>query len=130
LYWLPDFEDGGNTEKINVFLKELNTMAHELDPGRKTAMRKYYEGSDIVDVFSPSIWSGWYSGSYKSYQKALDTYKKEYKHFLHTEYGGSSHIGRHSENPITGDGQIQSEGWEEAIVQTNVANIAQIGDWS
>lgn len=130
LYWLPDFEDGGNTEKINVFLKELNTMAHELDPGRKTAMRKYYEGSDIVDVFSPSIWSGWYSGSYKSYQKALDTYIKEYKHFLHAEYGGSSHIGRHSENPITGDGQIQSEGWEEAIVQTNVANIAQIGDWS
>lgn len=130
MYWVPDFEDGGNTEKINVFVKELNTLAHELDPTRKTAMRKYYEGSDIVDVFSPSIWSGWYSGSYKSYQKALDTYKKEYKHFLHAEYGGSSHVGRHSENPITGEGQIKSEGWEEAIVQTNVANIAQIGDWS
>ena len=130
MYWVPDFEDGGNTDKINEFLKELNTLAHELDPTRKTAMRKYYEGSDIVDVFSPSIWSGWYSGSYKSYQKALDTYKKEYKHFLHAEYGGSSHVGRHTENPITGEGQIKSEGWEEAIVQTDVANIAQIGDWS
>ncbi|MDP5229483.1 MAG: glycoside hydrolase family 2 protein, partial [Cellulophaga sp.] len=130
MYWLPDFENGDNTEEINTYLKELNTIAHELDPSRKTAMRKYYEGSEIVDVFSPSIWSGWYSGSYKSYQKAIDTYKPQYNHFLHAEYGGSSHVGRHTENPITGEGVIQSDGWEEAIVQTEVANIAQIGDWS
>ena len=130
MYWLPDFEGGDDTEKINGFLTELNDIAHKLDPSRKTAIRKYYEGADIVDVFSPSIWSGWYSGSYKSYQKAIDTYKKEYKHFIHAEYGGSSHVGRHTENPITGEGKIQSDGWEEAIVQTDVANIAQIGDWS
>jgi len=130
MYWLPDFEGGDDIEKMNAFLTELNALSHQLDPSRKTAIRKYYEGAHIVDVFSPSIWSGWYSGSYKSYQKAIDTYKKEYKHFLHAEYGGSSHVGRHSENPITGEGQIQSEGWEEAIVQTKVANIAQIGDWS
>jgi beta-galactosidase len=128
--WLPDFPDGDNTQKTNVFLTELNDMAHKLDPTRKTAIRKYYEGSHIVDVFSPSIWSGWYSGSYKSYQKAIDVYKKEYKHFIHAEYGGDSHVGRHSENPVTGEGVIKAEGWEEAIVQTKVANIAQIGDWS
>ncbi|KFF03443.1 beta-galactosidase [Flavobacterium reichenbachii] len=128
--WLPDFPDGDNTEKTNVFLTELNDIAHKLDPTRKTAIRKYYEGSHIVDVFSPSIWSGWYSGSYKSYQKAIDVYKKEYKHFIHAEYGGDSHVGRHSENPVTGEGVIKAEGWEEAIVQTKVANIAQIGDWS
>ncbi len=130
MYWLPDFEGGDDTDKMNTFLSELNTIAHELDPSRKTAIRKYYEGADIVDVFSPSIWSGWYSGSYKSYQKALDTYKPKYKSFLHAEYGGSSHVGRHTENPITGEGVINSDGWEEAIVQTKVANIAQIGDWS
>lgn len=130
IYWLPDFENGDDREKINTFLQELNDYAHELDPSRKTAIRKYYEGADIVDVFSPSIWSGWYSGSYKSYQKAINKYKKEYPHFLHAEYGGSSHVGRHTENPITGEGKIQSDGWEEAIVQTDVANIAQIGDWS
>jgi beta-galactosidase len=130
IYWLPDFENGDDRENINTYLKELNDYAHALDPSRKTAIRKYYEGADIVDVFSPSIWSGWYSGSYKSYQKAIDQYKKEYPHFLHAEYGGSSHVGRHTENPITGEGKIQSDGWEEAIVQTDVANIAQIGDWS
>lgn len=130
IYWLPDFEGGDDTEKINTYLKELNDFAHELDPTRKTAIRKYYEGADIVDVFSPSIWSGWYSGSYKSYQKAIDLYKKEYPHFMHAEYGGSSHLGRHTETPITGEGKIQADGWEEAIVQTGVANIAKIGDWS
>jgi beta-galactosidase len=128
--WLPDFKDGDNTEKMNVFLSELNDIAHKLDPTRKTVIRKYEEGSKIVDVFSPSIWSGWYSGSFKSYKKAIDKYKLDYKHFIHAEYGGDSHVGRHSENPINGEGQIKSEGWEEAIVQTKVANIAQIGDWS
>lgn len=130
MYWLPDFEGGDDIEKMNIFLSELNELSHQLDPSRKTAIRKYYEGANIVDVFSPSIWSGWYSGSYKSYQKAIATYKPKYKHFLHAEYGGSSHVGRHTENPITGEGQINSEGWEEAIIQTKVANIAQIGDWS
>ncbi|MGO4773163.1 glycoside hydrolase family 2 protein [Flavobacterium sp. W22_SRS_FK3] len=128
--WLPDFPDGGNTKRTNDFLKELNTIAHQLDPNRKTAIRKYYEGSEIVDVFSPSIWSGWYSGSYKNYQKAIDVYKKQYKHFIHAEYGGDSHMGRHTENPVTGEGVITADGWEEAIVQTKAANIAQIGDWS
>lgn len=128
--WLPDFEDGDNGAKISTFLSELNGIAHKLDATRKTAVRKYEEGSKIVDVFSPSIWSGWYSGSYKSYKKAIDKYKLDYKHFIHAEYGGDSHVGRHSENPITGEGLIKSEGWEEAIVQTKVANIAQIGDWS
>jgi len=128
--WLPDFPDGDNTARINIFLKEINDLAHQLDPSRKTAIRKYEDGSKIVDVFSPSIWSGWYSGSYKSYKKAVDKYKQDYKHFIHAEYGGDSQVGRHSENPITGEGVIKVEGWEEAIVQGKGANIAQIGDWS
>ena len=41
----------------------------ELEPDyaqfdRPTAMRKYYDGADIPDVFSPSIWAGWYSGAW------------------------------------------------------------------
>ncbi|MFL2586590.1 MAG: glycoside hydrolase family 2 TIM barrel-domain containing protein [Flavobacteriaceae bacterium] len=128
--WLPDFENGKNIEQTKLFLKELNSYAHELDQTRKTAIRRFYEGSDIVDVFSPSIWSGWYSGSYKSYQKAIEKSKKEYKHFLHAEYGGSSHVGRHTENPITGDGKIPPDGWEEDVFQNEVANIAKLGDWS
>ena len=129
MYWLPDFQGGDNTEKMNYFLKELNDIAHKLDPSRKTAIRKFEDGAKIVDVFSPSIWSGWYSGSYKSYKTAIDKYKLDYKHFIHAEYGGDSQVGRHSEKPINGEG-IFPEGWEEAIVQGKGGNIAQIGDWS
>ncbi|MHA7055820.1 glycoside hydrolase family 2 protein [Aquimarina sp. M1] len=130
IYWLPDFENGDDEEKLNSFLKELNTLSHTLDPSRKTAIRKYYSGSGIVDVFSPSIWSGWYSGSYTTYEKALKKYIKEYPHFIHAEYGGSSHYGRHTENPVDGRGAMDPDGWTEAITQTSVTNIAKIGDWS
>lgn len=130
VYWLPEFEDGDNTEKINAYLSELNELAHRLDPYRKTSIRKYYEGADIVDVFSPSIWSGWYSGTYKNYEQAVNKSLEKYNHFLHMEYGGSSHFGRHSENPITGDGVLNPDEWEEPINQVEVANIAQSGDWS
>ncbi len=130
IYWLPDFKGGDDTDKINIFLKEMNKLAHQLDPYRKTAIRKYYAGSEILDVFSPSIWSGWYAGSYTTYEKAVDKYIKEYKSFLHAEYGGSSHLGRHTENPIDGKGVMDNDGWTEAITQTAVTNIAQIGDWS
>ncbi|WP_258099835.1 glycoside hydrolase family 2 protein [Marinoscillum pacificum] len=130
IYWLPEFENGDDPAKINEFLSEINDLAHELDPYRKTSIRKYYEGADIVDVFSPSIWSGWYSGTYKNYEKAVNNSLKKYNHFIHMEYGGSSHVGRHTETPITGDGELNPNEWEEPINQVAVTNIAQSGDWS
>lgn len=130
IYWLPEFENGDDPQRINTFLTELNDLAHELDPYRMTSIRKYYEGADIVDVFSPSIWSGWYSGTYKNYSEAVNRSLKKYPHFVHMEYGGSSHVGRHTENPVTGDGVVNPDEWEEPINQVEVANIAQNGDWS
>ena len=43
--------------------------------------QKVYEGSDGVDVF-PSIGLGGIQ-ELQEFQKAVDIYKKEYKHFLH-----------------------------------------------
>ncbi|MEL7144919.1 MAG: glycoside hydrolase family 2 TIM barrel-domain containing protein, partial [Bacteroidota bacterium] len=128
--WLPDFPDGSNDEHIRAFLTELNELSHQMDPDRPTSIRKYYEGSDIVDVFSPSIWSGWYSGSYKNYEKVIRKYMKMYPHFVHMEYGGSSHFGRHTENPIDGDGLVNPDEWEEAVNQVEVVSVAKAGDWS
>src|SRR5690606_28957557 len=54
----------------------------------------------------------------------------QYKHFIHAEYGASAHVGRHSENPIDGEGVLTSEGGEETPVQNEVLNIAKFGDWS
>ncbi|WP_044211381.1 glycoside hydrolase family 2 TIM barrel-domain containing protein [Flammeovirga sp. OC4] len=130
IYWLPDFEGGDDVEKMNSFLKEMNDLAHELDPSRKTAIRKYYDGATIVDVFSPSIWSGWYSGAYTNYKTVVDKSIQDYNHFFHMEYGGSSHLGRHTETPITGEGKIQADHWEEEVNQLEVTSISKIGDWS
>ena len=130
IYWLPDFPGGDDTTEMNAYLTELNTTAHDLDPYRLTSIRKYYDGSDLVDVFSPSIWSGWYAGVYTNYEKTIKENQKKYKSFLHMEYGGSSHVGRHTENPITGAGTVDADDWEEASNQVNIDNIAKNGDWT
>ena len=130
IYWLPDFEGGGDEDKLNKFLTELNELAHQLDPYRLTGIRKYPEGAHLVDVYSPSIWSGWYRGIYKNYEKALQESREKYERFVHMEYGGSSHVGRHTETPINGDGLVNKDDWSEEINQINVTNIAKTGDWT
>ncbi|WNJ15906.1 glycoside hydrolase family 2 TIM barrel-domain containing protein [Pontibacter sp. G13] len=130
VYWEPDFEGGGDPARINEFLKSLNDLSHELDPSRMTAIRKYYDGAHLVDVFSPSIWSGWYAGVYTNYQKSLETERTKYPQFLHMEYGGSSHAGRHTETPVTGIGVLSGDNWAEVSNQAHIKNIAKGGDWS
>jgi len=130
IYWLPDFENGDNEQRLNQYVEKLNDIAHDLDPDRMTSIRKYYAGSGLVDVFSPSIWSGWYAGVYTNYKNTLLKNQKKYPRFLHMEYGGSSHVGRHTENPITGDGVLKEDDWAEVANQVNVQNIAKTGDWT
>ena len=130
IYWLPDFENGDDEKELNKYVKKLNDLAHTLDPSRMTSIRKYYAGADLVDVFSPSIWSGWYAGVYTNYKNTLAENQKKYPRFLHMEYGGSSHVGRHTENPITGDGVLSEDDWAEVANQVDVENIAKGGDWT
>lgn len=128
--WLPDFENGDDMDRLLKFTRELHDLAHSLDKTRVTSIRKFYEADKIVDVFSPSIWAGWYSGVYKSYEKAINNAIEKYPRFFHAEYGGSSHLGRHTETTITGDGIINPDEWSEAVNQVKVQNIAKMGDWS
>jgi len=89
----PVFEQ----KEIRAFMSELNTLAHTLDPVRRTAIRRCDFCSDIVDVYSSSIWAGWYRGNFRQYQQfSKETFNKV-KHFLHVEWGGDSHPGRHVE---------------------------------
>ncbi|MEM1116599.1 MAG: glycoside hydrolase family 2 TIM barrel-domain containing protein [Bacteroidota bacterium] len=130
IYWLPDFPGGDDTDRLNEMLAHLHEVARELDPSRPTSIRKYYEGSDIVDVFSPSIWAGWYSGVYTAYETALLDAQETYPRLLHMEFGGSSHVGRHTERPIDGEGFVDPDQWSESISQVEVRSIANNGDWS
>ena len=69
--WPGDFETF-NTNAIRAFMTELNTLAHQLDPSRKTCIRRCDFCKDIVDVYSPSIWAGWYSGRYTEYRASSE----------------------------------------------------------
>ncbi len=132
--WPGDFPEL-DKEKIRTFMKELNELSHRLDPSRKTAIRRCDFCKDIVDVYSPSIWAGWYRGIYTEYKTASETEMNKVNHFLHVEWGGDSHAGRHSENPdnalskvVTNGGTDERAG--DASLFGGSARVSKDGDWS
>jgi len=108
--WPNDFERYEQSE-IRAFMSELNTLSHTLDACRKTAIRRCEFCSDIVDVYSPTIWAGWYRGKYTDYVDYSREAMERVKHFLHVEWGGDSHAGRHVE-----DKEPTKKDWSETYV--------------
>ncbi|RAW00885.1 glycoside hydrolase family 2 TIM barrel-domain containing protein [Pseudochryseolinea flava] len=132
--WPGDFSVF-DKEAIRAFMKILNDLSHTLDPTRKTAIRRCDFCKDIVDVYSPSIWAGWYRGIYTEYKESSLAEYKKVKHFLHVEWGGDSHAGRHSESPdralnkiVTGKGTDERSG--DASLFGGSARVSKDGDWS
>src|SRR4030095_3790573 len=132
--WPGDFPEF-DQQKIILFMKELNDLSHKLDPSRKTAIRRCDFCKDIVDVYSPSIWAGWDRGIYTEYKQVTEEEFKKVKHFLHVEWGGDSHAGRHSENPDKALQQVQTGGGTDertgdASLFGGAARVSKDGDWS
>lgn len=132
--WPNDFStfDKG---AIRAFMKELHDQAHRLDDTRMTAIRRCEFCSDIVDVYSPSIWAGWYRGVFTDYKKVSEQEMQKVKHFLHVEWGGDSHAGRHSENVFANLKGIESgdkadERAGDASLYGGSARASKDGDWS
>ncbi len=96
--WPNDFPEF-DKQAIQAFMTELHNLSHELDSTRLTAIRRCDFCKDIVDVYSPSIWAGWYRGRYTDYKRVSDYERKRVDHFLHVEWGGDSHARRHTEDP-------------------------------
>jgi beta-galactosidase len=124
-----------NQQAIRAYLQELNGLSHQLDPSRLTTIRRCDFARDIPDVYSPSIWAGWYSGTYPEYQKSLETQRDRVKHLFHAEWGADSHAGRHSENPDKILSQIATgHGTDErglAYLNTGgPTRVSKDGDWS
>ncbi|MFL5807971.1 MAG: glycoside hydrolase family 2 protein, partial [Flavisolibacter sp.] len=132
--WPGDFEEF-DKNKIRAFMKELNDMAHHLDLSRKTSIRRCDFCKDIVDVYSPSIWAGWYRGIYTEYKQVTEEEFKKVDHFIHMEWGGDSHAGRHSENPDKALQNIKAQGAADeragdALLFGGAARVSKDGDWS
>lgn len=124
-----------NQQKIRALFQELNALSHELDPSRFTTMRRCDFARDITDVYSPSIWAGWYRGEYTEYQKTLETERDRVNHLFHAEWGADSHARRHSENPdkvlakiVTGKGT--DERGMDYLLTGGQSRVSKDGDWS
>jgi beta-galactosidase len=132
--WPGDFEEF-DKDKIRAFMIELNALSHALDPSRKTAIRRCDFCKDVVDVYSPSIWAGWYQGRYTDYKSRSETEIKKVDHFLHMEWGGDSHARRHSEaiDQVLARhvaGQPPDERGAEFQLTGGVTRASNDGDWS
>lgn len=132
--WDGDFETFSQ-DSIRHFMRKLHDLAHQLDPSRLTSIRRCRFCSDIPDVYSPSIWAGWYRGQFSEYQKVSYEEMNKVKRFFHAEWGGDSHAGRYSENPLgslssisTGQGADERAGDFRHVGGT--ARVSRDGDWS
>jgi beta-galactosidase len=131
--WPGDFPEF-DKQKIRDFMSEQNNLAHQLDPSRKTTIRRCDFCKDIPDIYSPSIWAGWYKGFYPDYKKFTEEEFKKVPHFIHAEWGGDSHANRHSEEPdralarvINGKG---ISGKIDSSLFGGITKIADNSDWS
>jgi beta-galactosidase len=132
--WPGDFEEF-EEEKIRAFMSELHHLSHTLDPSRKTAIRRCAFCADIVDVYSPSIWAGWYRGKYTDYLEVSRMEMEQVDHFLHVEWGASNHPGRHSEDPDKSIQHVSSQGAADEragdfLMSGGEPRVSMDGDWT
>ncbi|WP_300703051.1 glycoside hydrolase family 2 TIM barrel-domain containing protein [Bacteroides sp.] len=120
--WPGDF-DTFNQDSIRSFMSELNVLAHQLDSSRSTVIRRCDFCKDIVDVYSPTIWAGWYGRRFRNYREMETAGMNSTPRFLHAEWGGDSHAGRHAEEQ---DLIINNEKRSSFDIETADRN----GDWS
>ena len=126
-----------NQEKIRAFMTSVRDEAHALDPSRKTGIRRCTFAKDIPDIYSPSIWAGWYGERYVDYKSISEREMKQVNHFLHMEWGGDSHARRHSEEPDRLLLKLGSEtGWDQNKLRALLSGSLEpggkmgSGDWS
>ena len=122
-------------EAICGFMQRMNDRAHAMDPSRVTAFRRCDFARHIPDVYSPSIWAGWYGGVFTEYAKSLETQRARVKRLIHMEWGADSHARRHAEDPYAGLGKVSTDARtdEQGLAYLPTGGEARVsvnGDWS
>jgi beta-galactosidase len=132
--WPGEFPSEGH-EVIRSFMTQINNEAHKLDPSRVTGIRRCEFAKDIPDVYSPSIWAGWYRGRYTEYKTSIEQEMPKVNHLIHVEWGGDSHARRHSEDPEKvisqiGAGHGTDERGLDYLLSGGLTRASKDGDWS
>jgi beta-galactosidase len=142
ILWSLGNEDDWPTEypsvdkdAIRVFMTELRDQAHKQDPTRLTSFRRCDFAKDIPDVYSPSIWAGWYRGLYTEYESELKKQAATVKRFIHMEWGADSQARRHSETPDKVNSEIKTgtgadERGLDYLPTGGIPRVSVDGDWS
>ena len=120
--WPGDFSTVLDTTAVRMLMTSLNETAHRLDPLRKTTIRRCDFCSDIVDVYSPTIWAGWYSRRFTDYREMEQAAIDRFPRFIHAEWGGDSHAGRHAESGFDIEAGDRNGDWSESY-------IVRLFDW-
>jgi beta-galactosidase len=142
ILWSLGNEDDWPTEypsvdkdAIRAFMTELRDLAHKQDPTRLTSFRRCDFARDIPDVYSPSIWAGWYRGLYTEYEAELKKQAARVPRFIHMEWGADSHARRHSETPDKVNAEIKTgtgadERGLDYLSTGGIPRVSVDGDWS
>ena len=138
--WPGDFSTVLDTVAVRTLMTSLNSLAHQLDPYRLTTIRRCDFCADIVDVYSPSIWAGWYSRRFTDYQEMEQAAISRYPRFLHAEWGGDSHAGRHANTGFDIEAGDRNGDWSESYIvrlfdwhlkeQAQMANLTGSAFWT
>ncbi len=131
----PKEYPGIDQPAIRSFMTEMRDLSHRLDSSRLTAFRRCDFARDIPDVYSPSIWAGWYRGNYREYEQSLLAQRDRVKRFIHIEWGADSQAGRHAEDAeevlrrvATGHGT--DERGLDYLKSGGEVRVSSDGDWS
>jgi beta-galactosidase len=120
---------------IRQYMTGLRDLAHSLDSTRLTSFRRCDFARDIPDVYSPSIWAGWYRGLYTEYETELKKQAARVERFIHIEWGADSQARRHSETPDKVESRIATgtgadERGLDYLPTGGIPRVSVDGDWS
>ncbi|KAA8831156.1 glycoside hydrolase family 2 protein [Bifidobacterium tissieri] len=124
---------GGDSPKLVENLKEINDLAHSLDPTRVTTMAqvsstpKDSEHNQITDILSYNHYFGWYGGHFEDNEAWLDDFHAMHpdRSFGLSEYGCEGIISYHTDDPQCGD---YSEEYQ-ALYHEHMARIIDERPW-
>lgn len=118
---------GGDSPKLHENLRELNELAHSIDPTRLTTMAHISmldpenEQVYISDVMSYNHYFGWYGGKLDGTAKWMDAFHAKHPNrpIGISEYGAESNITYHSDDPKCKDYSEEYQAvYHEHLVQT------------
>ena len=137
----PGFLNNGTTTAPDPvpLLRDLNALAHQLDPSRPTAIANCCEDrgmaqiplvADVPDISAANRYFGWYYGNVEDLGPALDNLhrKRPAQPLALSEYGAGGALSIHTDNvlggPVDAGGRNQPEEYQANLHERTWPQLA------